>query len=149
MSNLIKELQAVDQLLDTVSASLDKTANDTINTVKEVFAEQPGAPQKPPMPPEPKKEEKKESPYDIRKEETIDTTRSFAENAYDSVLESLDSIGIFKMRLEMISQKEAFRINKENSNYLVGIASEIEKTLETAYNQAENLMLAIEAGKLG
>lgn len=95
-----------------------------------------------------KAEEKRENPYDLRREENVGRAVSFAEASYDSVLEAMDSISMFRMRLNLLKEKESFRINPESADSLISSAKNLEGLLESAYEQAESIMLQIEAGKL-
>ena len=122
--------------LRDILAKLESSVNNIED--KLVAAESPNKPKKEPEP----------SPYEIRREDAIENTVDFARDAFDSLLNSMDSISIFKNRLQNISKQEALRINPDATQSLIGLASQLEKVLESAYDQAEDLMIAVESDRL-
>jgi hypothetical protein len=123
------------------------TLNEKIQTLaKKVtdlqtkVAEGPGKPG-PAKKPEP-------SAYDVRREDSVESTYDFGRDAFDAIMAALDSISIFKTRLENLSGQEALRINPEGVKSLMGLANSLEASLNAIYDKAEPFILAIEEDRL-
>lgn len=127
--------QEINDKIASIRAKINKIASDVTAA--------PG------QTPAPKKKEREPSPYDVRREDIIDTTKSFAQDAYDSIFNAIDSLAMFKIRIETALKKPELRINPENAQKLMSQAVDLEKALETIATKSENMMIALEGGQLG